>query len=1044
MRVFAWAAILLAMASSAAANSSMSIQQLANLIASAKAHGQSDKALAHKVIGIELSERLTESTLEALQVQAPGQQTRDALAILADLTAFLDPPPPEVVEQPAPTGEQQKIIIEKARIYTQYYMQRLPNFFCNLLIRRLKDETGGGHLHLHDTVLGELTFTGGKESTVIRSINNTPAKQGLTAGLRTHNEIGGLISSLFAGDGDLPLVWHHWEDLHGRRVAVFRYSFDKKHSHFTISYCCHVPDYPVPITIPTGASGEISIASSGVVLRITEEATQIPNTFPIRKAAVMVEYAPVVIGKQTFICPIRSVSATDEAVPDPTDTVDPQSLTMRTVNSINEMRFSDYHEFGVESRIITAASPPSAQLPAPPLPPPQVQSEANPTPADTTKEETQTATASSEPTPVMPPQARTDISPSVTRQPTATPAENVTVVLPGSVLVASSLGQTQPNRPTETQANLPFQIKVKSNLIVVRVVVRDAKGKPIEGLKKEDFRLFDQNKEQSITQFDVETSNAGSTSIMPTMSGKAAGPTANLKMAPAALPGRFVALYFDDLNTTDEDLMRARAAAEKYLTENLRPGDRVGIFTSDKLLSDFTNDPEQLHDALVKVHSSAHSLARDKVMCPSLSDYQAYEITQNQLNRTTDAWKMAMAEAAARHCGGGQSQDQESSGDIAQSPAASSGNPQPGGAESLQQITAQASEAAAGGSIVAVAEQIVAQAALLARSNLQELGQVVTYLAGFPGQRTIVLVSPGFLSQNVQPELDRIIDRALRLQVAISSIDPRGLAMVNPATDITHGDNYVATGVMLAVEDRMDTTRDLQASDVMAELAQGTGGEFLHNDNDLKNGFDKLAGSPVQYVLTFAPKNMKLDGKFHSLKVRLASKEQKGVSIQARRGYFAPTNEAEAEADARQRDASEAEAQMQEQIREAMLASNAVGGLPVELYAQRKGNAGATRDISFSTHLDTRPLHLRNDAGRNENTVVFALAIFDEKQHLIASQQRRAVVHVPDSQLQSFLKTGIDAEMTFNLKPGLYIVREVVTEAENHDMAAFSREVKVP
>jgi hypothetical protein len=72
------------------------------------------------------------------------------------------------------------------------------------------------------------------------------------------------------------------------------------------------------------------------------------------------------------------------------------------------------------------------------------------------------------------------------------------------------------------------------------------------------------------------------------------------------------------------------------------------------------------------------------------------------------------------------------------------------------------------------------------------------------------------------------------------------------------------------------------------------------------------------------------------------------------------------------------------------------------------------------------------------------LAIFDEKRNLIASQQRRANVHVPDSQLPSFLKQGMDAEMTFNLKPGLYNVREVVADTEDHQMAAFSHEVNIP
>ena len=59
-------------------------------------------------------------------------------------------------------------------------------------------------------------------------------------------------------------------------------------------------------------------------------------------------------------------------------------------------------------------------------------------------------------------------------------------------------------------------------------------------------------------------------------------------------------------------------------------------------------------------------------------------------------------------------------------------------------------------------------------------------------------------------------------------------------------------------------------SDVLAELASGTGGTFFQNNNDLAAGFRKLAELPEYvYVLGFSPQNLKLDGSYHSLKVIL-------------------------------------------------------------------------------------------------------------------------------------------------------------------------------
>src|ERR1700722_15037925 len=86
----------------------------------------------------------------------------------------------------------------------------------------------------------------------------------------------------------------------------------------------------------------------------------------------------------------------------------------------------------------------------------------------------------------------------------------IAVVILGALAFPSDplKAQNQPNPPAaaETQDQSPVKFRVKSNLVVVRVVGGDGKGKPVEGLKKEDFKLFDQGKEQSIVQFDVEKS----------------------------------------------------------------------------------------------------------------------------------------------------------------------------------------------------------------------------------------------------------------------------------------------------------------------------------------------------------------------------------------------------------------------------------------------------------------------------------------------------------------------------------------------------------
>jgi hypothetical protein len=76
--------------------------------------------------------------------------------------------------------------------------------------------------------------------------------------------------------------------------------------------------------------------------------------------------------------------------------------------------------------------------------------------------------------------------------------------------------------------------------------------------------------------------------------------------------------------------------------------------------------------------------------------------------------------------------------------------------------------------------------------------------------------------------------------------------------------------------------------------------------------------------------------------------------------------------------------------------------------------------------------------------VTFVFAVFDDKDNLLNAQQRRAKVNVLDGQLPGFLKAGVDVNLTFELNPGAYRLREVVTDSEDHHMTTLSRDVTIP
>jgi hypothetical protein len=247
----------------------------------------------------------------------------------------------------------------------------------------------------------------------------------------------------------------------------------------------------------------------------------------------------------------------------------------------------------------------------------------------------------------------------------------------------------------------------------------------------------------------------------------------------------------------------------------------------------------------------------------------------------------------------------------------------------------------------------------------------------------------------------------------------------------------IESGV-IAAQQGMDWQREAAARNVLEEVAEGTGGEFFHNSNDLQAGLDALAGSPVYYTLTFVPTDAKPDGKFHPLKVILTG-QKTGETIQARPGYFVDARKAETDADVAQRAAD-----AQSQISEAVASKVDRTQFPVGLSAQVSEEKGDTRAVSLFVHLDTTPLHFQRLGDHNVNTVTFVSAVFDQNGKLMDSQQRRAKVDISDAQLPDLLKHGIDADMTFHLKPGIYRIREVVIDSQEHRMTTFTKAVKIP
>jgi VWFA-related protein len=570
--------------------------------------------------------------------------------------------------------------------------------------------------------------------------------------------------------------------------------------------------------------------------------------------------------------------------------------------------------------------------------------------------------------------------------------------VPQSAPAASPAPAAQP-QPQTSSAELnsheePTTFKVNVKLVLVRVVARDAQGHTIGSLRKEDFQVFDNRKPQVITQFSVEQPGAqvtmASKSLQPDT-----GESPSEKGKTPAVPERYIAYVFDDVHLKFTDLAQVRIAADHHLV-TLQPTDRVAIFsTSGQTTLDFTDDRAQLHKTLDRLLPRPVA-STPAAGCPDVSHYMGDLIANKN-----DLQAISVATQDALNC--------EFNGD-------------------QRQLAAAQSMALAAG------RQALEAGDAESRLSLGVLRDVVRRISVMPGQRSIVLVSPGFLTPQLESEYVDLIDRALRSQIIINALDARGLYVVDPAGDIANPPRGVA-GISSAFVGGNKLQYQIASAsaeaDVMAVLADGTGGTFFQNSNDMNEGFRRVSSTPeYYYVLAFTPQNLKLDGSFHSLKVTLKSPEK--LTLQARRGYYAPTHAADAAEQAKQ------------EIEDAIFSQEEMHDLPVELHTQFFKSSDAAAKLTVLAHVDVKLLHFQKVEGRNRNDLTVVSALFDRNGNYVEGHEEILEMRWKDATLQNKLGSGITLKASFDVKPGSYLVRLVVRDKEGQMMSAENGAVQIP
>lgn len=422
-------------------------------------------------------------------------------------------------------------------------------------------------------------------------------------------------------------------------------------------------------------------------------------------------------------------------------------------------------------------------------------------------------------------------------------------------------------------------IRVDVREVAVPVFVTDSKGHHVSGLKASDFEIKEDGVVQQVTAFSTDLGAAQA--LMPSSSEQPAAVTETPHSSPKPLLHTFV-ICVDTLHTAAGDSARVREALARLLAKEKAGAAQysvVGVGRRLQVLETVTDDPVL---AVSKIRGAAFQAG--------LGGGDAAALTSEIGDLKNSMFDFC------RRC-----------------PACGSTNGNASCAPEIQSLKVR---------LDGEAERWSS----LTKEMLAQLKAVVEELAKLPSARTLVFVSDGFSLQaardfysvaaaflpaapqfktagpiDLAPALEAVIKAAVAGNVRIDSVDSRGVFQSSLSAQgsmdasapsdrsapsvIRHVPPANRGGGLLSDMDRQASSLSFQNSAGMEQLAQTTGGLYLHNNNDLLKHFQTvLADGREYYLLSYVPSNTAQTGAFRTISVDV--KRGKELRVRAKAGYW--------------------------------------------------------------------------------------------------------------------------------------------------------------
>jgi VWFA-related protein len=279
-----------------------------------------------------------------------------------------------------------------------------------------------------------------------------------------------------------------------------------------------------------------------------------------------------------------------------------------------------------------------------------------------------------------------------------------------------------------------------------------------------------------------------------------------------------------------------------------------------------------------------------------------------------------------------------------------------------------------------------------------------------------------------QVSLRAAINAAVRANLAIYSVDTRGLQAISPLGDASTG-SLRGAGAYNGGALANNMNANFATQEVMTTLSSDTGGKAFFDSNDFAPAFARVQrDASAYYALGFHSSNQARDGKYRKLTIKI---NRPGVKLEYRPGYYAP-------ADFRHSGKEDREQELLDQLASDLPATDIALYLDAMYFRLDEGRFF----VPVSLIVPGAQIPFVKGGDKDKATLDVIGTVIDEAKRPIG-QARETVKLNLDPSLQARQK-NIQYTTSFNLPPGKYHLKFVVRENQTGRMGSFETDIVLP